>query len=104
VTINTSRDSRGLNGEPSEQAKLTQVTGRYPELAALAGHITGFAEMLTGRHHERLDAWIAAASAFLTCAPSLPASKRDHDAVRNGLTYALEFRNRQGQRRPDDQT
>ena len=50
-------------------ALFTQVTGCCPELAALAGHITGFAGMLTGRHGERLDAWISAS-----------------DAVRNGLT------------------
>ncbi len=71
-----------------EKATLKQVTVRCPELAALAGHITGFAEMLTGRHGERLDAWIAAAEA--SGLPSLRSFttglKHDYDAVKNGLT------------------
>jgi transposase len=47
-----------------------------------------FAEMLTGRHGDRLDAWIAAVESddpphlhrFVT------GLRRDYDAVRNGLT------------------
>jgi transposase len=71
-----------------EQAQLAAVLGRCPELHALAGHVTGFARILTGRHGGRLDAWMAAADAgdqpelhsFIT------GIRQDHDAVRNGLT------------------
>jgi transposase len=77
-------------GTLTSQDKLTlqQVTARCPHLAALAGHITAFAEMLTGRHGDRLDAWITAAAASdLPSLHSFTAGlKRDHDAVRNGLT------------------
>jgi transposase len=45
--------------DADEQVKLKEVLARCPHLDALAGHVTGFAEMLTGRHGERLDEWIA---------------------------------------------
>jgi transposase len=55
---------------------------------ALASHVTAFAEILTGRHGERLDDWIAAVEA--DDQPDLHSFtlgiKRDHDAVKNGLT------------------
>ena len=74
--------------DEEEKLKVKQVTEHCPELAALAGHITAFAEMLTSRHGERLDAWIADADA--SGLPDLRSFvtglKRDHDAVRNGLT------------------
>lgn len=34
-----------------------------PHLDALAGHVRTFAEMMTGRHGDRLDAWMALALA-----------------------------------------
>lgn len=55
---------------------------------ALAGHVTEFAKILTGRHGDRLDAWIAAVEA--DDQPDLHSFAHglghDHDAVVNGLT------------------
>jgi transposase len=74
--------------DEDEELKLKQVKERCPHLEALAGHVGEFAEMLTGRPGGRLDAWIAAADA--SDLPDLRSFatgiKRDHDAVRNGLT------------------
>jgi transposase len=74
--------------DPDELVKVNDVRARCPDLDALAGHVTAFAEMLTGRHGERLDAWITAVEAddlpdLHSFATGL---KRDYDAVRNGLT------------------
>lgn len=76
------------NLDADDQIKIKDVRARCPHLDALAGHVTTFAEMLTGRHGERLDAWIAAVEAddlpdLHSFATGL---KRDYDAVRNGLT------------------
>ena len=61
---------------------------RCPHLDALAGHVTEFAKILTARHGDRLDAWIAAAEA--DDQPDLHSFttglKQDHAAVLNGLT------------------
>ena len=72
----------------ADTSQLTQARARCPHLDALAGHVTEFAKILTGRHGHRLDDWITAAAAS-----DLPALhsfthglRRDHDAVRNGLT------------------
>jgi Transposase len=71
-----------------EQARLKDVRARCPHLDALADHVTEFAKILTGRHGERLDAWIAAAEA--DDQPGLHSFttglKQDHAAVLNGLT------------------
>jgi transposase len=74
--------------DADEQLKLKQVRATCPHLDALAGHVTSFAQMMTGRHGGRLDAWIAAVDA--NDQPDLHSFtaglKPDHDAVRNGLT------------------
>jgi hypothetical protein len=74
--------------DADERLKLKQVRATCPHLDALAGHVTAFAQMMTGRHGDRLDAWIAAVDA--DDQPDLHSFtaglKRDHDAVRNGLT------------------
>ena len=74
--------------DDDEKAKLAQVRERCPHLHALAGHVTGFAKILTGRHGDRLDDWIAAVEA--DDQPDLHSFtrglKHDHDAVINGLT------------------
>jgi Transposase len=74
--------------DADEQVKLKQVLARCPHLDALAGHVTAFAEMLTGRHGERLDEWIAKVQA--DDQPDLHSFttglNRDHAAVVNGLT------------------
>ena len=76
------------NLDAGEQLKLTQVRAACPHLDALRGHVEEFAKMLTGRHGERLDAWIAAVRAddlphLHTFANGL---ERDHAAVLAGLT------------------
>jgi transposase len=76
------------NLDAGEQLKLTQVRAACPHLDALRGHVEEFAKMLTGRHGERLDAWITAVRA-----DDLPhlhsfanGLERDHAAVLAGLT------------------
>jgi transposase len=71
-----------------ETAKLNTVKARSTHLNATAGHVTAFAEMMTGRHGEHLPAWIAAVE--LDDLPSLHSFtsgiRRDQAAVTNGLT------------------
>ena len=71
-----------------EKAKLAQARERCPHLDVLAGHVTGFAKIVTGLHGDRLDDWITAVEA--DDQPDLHSFarglKRDHDAVLNGLT------------------
>jgi hypothetical protein len=74
--------------DADEQLRRKQVLANCPHLEALAGHVTAFAELLTGLHGDRLDAWIdqvghADLPALRSCAAGL---KRDHAAVVNGLT------------------
>ena len=74
--------------DDDEKAKLAQVRERCPHLDTLAEHVTEFAKILTGRHGDRLDDWIAAVEA--DDQPELHSFARglrhDYDAVRNGLT------------------
>ncbi len=74
--------------DDDEKAKLGQVRERCPHLDTLAGHVTEFAKILTGRHGDRLDDWIAAVEA--DDQPDLHSFARglthDYDAVVNGLT------------------
>jgi transposase len=67
---------------------LKQVRARCPHLDDVADHVSGFAEMMAGRHGERLDAWIDRVEA--DDQPDLHrfanGVRRDHDAVLNGLT------------------
>ena len=73
-----------------ETAKLSQVKARSVQLNATAGHITAFAELMTGRHGEHLPAWITAVD--LDDLPHLHSFtrgiRRDQAAVTNGLTLA----------------
>jgi transposase len=75
--------------DPAGAAALGDIAARCPELSALAGHVTGFAKILTGRHGSRLDAWMTAVDAD----PGQPdlhsfttGIRQDYQAVRNGLT------------------
>jgi transposase len=74
--------------DDDEQAGLAQARERCPHLDQLAGHVTGFAKILTGLHGDRLDDWIAAVEA--DDQPDLHSFARglrhDHAAVPNGLT------------------
>jgi transposase len=76
--------------DADEQLQVKQVLAACPHLDATATHIGGFAEMRTGRHGERLDAWMAGVQA-----DDLPhlhrfvrGLKRDYPAVLNGLTLS----------------
>jgi transposase len=74
--------------DEQEQLGLKQVLAACPHLEATAGHVAGFADMLTGLHGERLDAWMDTVDAedlpylrsFVT------GLKQDYMAVVNGLT------------------
>jgi transposase len=76
--------------DAEEQLQLKQVLAACPHLETTATHVATFAEMLTGRHGERLDAWMAAVDEddlphlhrFVT------GLRRDYHAVRNGLTLS----------------
>jgi transposase len=76
--------------DADDQLMVKQVRAQCPHLDALADHITGFAEMMVGRHGERLDSWIAGVEA--DDQPDLHrfvnGLRRDEAAVRNGLTLA----------------
>src|SRR5262249_33231231 len=73
---------------PRNAAALAAIRAGCPELDALAGHVTAFAKILTGRHPGELDGWLAAAAA----GPGQPqlasfaaGIQMDYDAVRNAL-------------------
>jgi transposase len=74
--------------DADDQFTLKQVRARCPHLDDVADHVSGFAEMMVGRHGERRDAWIDRVEA--DDQPDLHrfanGVRRDHDAVLNGLT------------------
>jgi len=94
--------------DPDDQLALKQVRARCAHLDDTADHVTGFAEMMVGRHSERLDAWIDRVEA--DDQPDLHrfvnGIRRDHDAVLNGLTFGTQLRSGGGVSEPhqDDQT
>lgn len=71
-----------------ERTALGLVRGACPDLDRLVEHVRSFADMLTGRHGERLNNWIATVQA--DDQPQLHSYVRgllaDHDAVRAGLS------------------
>ena len=74
--------------EPGEQVRLKQVLAHCPQLDSAATRVAAFAEMMCGRHGERLDDWLIAVEA-----DDLPelrrfttGLRRDYDAVLAGLT------------------
>ena len=71
-----------------EQARLQQVLTQCPQLDAAATHVAAFAEMMCGRHGDRLDDWLTAVEADTLVPLQRFASglRRDYDAVRAGLT------------------
>jgi transposase len=74
--------------DADDQARIKDVRAACPHLDALAEHVTAFAEMMVGRHGERLDTWITAVDA--DDQPDLHrfvnGLRRDEAAVRHGLT------------------
>ncbi len=71
-----------------EATRLSQVKAHSAQLSAAAGHVTAFAEMMTGCHGEHLPAWLAAVD--LDNLPHLHSFtsgiRRDQATVANGLT------------------
>ena len=57
-----------------QQLQLKQVLTACPPLDATATHVATFAEILTERHGDRLDSWMAAVDAenLPTCTASSP--------------------------------
>lgn len=74
--------------DEDEQRDLTRVLDACPHLAATATHVRSFAQMLTGRHGERLDAWMQEVE--VDDLPYLRSFvnglRQDYTAVLNGLT------------------
>jgi transposase len=74
--------------DPRDAAKLRDLRRRDRDLDRLVKHVRAFAAMMTGRHGDRLDEWIAVVEDD-TLAPLAGFARnlrRDLDAVRNGLT------------------
>jgi transposase len=72
-----------------EQAQLAAVRARCPHIDALAGHVTGFAQMMTRRSGGKdLESWLTAVEA--SDQPELRSFaagiRKDQQAVTNGLT------------------
>jgi transposase len=74
--------------DADEQLKRKEALAHCAHLDALAGHVTAFADLLTGLHGDRLDNWITKVEGDdLPALRSFAAGlKRDHAAVVNGLT------------------
>jgi len=75
---------------PEEQEQLGQIKERCPHIQALAGYVTSFAEMMTGRTGSQdLEAWLTAIEAddgqpdLRSLATGI---RNDQQAVINGLT------------------
>lgn len=74
--------------QDEDAGKLHRLRERDPELDRLALYVRRFAAMMTGRHGDRLEDWIADAERD-TLAPLASFARnlrRDFDAVRNGLS------------------
>ncbi|CAM5647215.1 ISL3 family transposase [Streptomyces griseomycini] len=68
--------------------RLHRLRERNPELDRLTGHVRKFAVMMTARHGDRLEEWIAGVE-HDTLAPLAGFARnlrRDFDAVQNGLS------------------
>jgi transposase len=74
--------------DADQQLKRKQVLASCPHLEALASHVTAFAELMSGRHGDRLNAWITKVEHDeLPQLRSFAAGlKRDLAAVVNGLS------------------
>ena len=71
-----------------DATKLRGIRGRDPDLDRLTRHVRDFAIMMTGRHGDRLDAWISTVEddTLTPLAGFATHLRRDLDAVRHGLT------------------
>ena len=71
-----------------DAAKLRGVRRRAPDLNRLTRHVRAFAAMMTGRHGDRLEAWITSAEhdTLTPLAGFARHLRHDHDAVLHGLS------------------
>jgi transposase len=72
-----------------DAVKLRELRSRDRDFDRLVKNVRAFAVMMTGRHGDRLDGWIAAVEHDDTLAPLAGFARnlrRDLDAIRNGLT------------------
>jgi hypothetical protein len=72
--------------DPRDAVKLRELRSRDGDFNRLVKHVRAFAIMMTGRHGDRLDAWITTVE-HDTLAPLAGFARnlrRDLDAVRNG--------------------
>jgi len=75
--------------DPRDHAQLTAICSRCPQLSALAGHVTGFAAILTQRlGSDRLSSWLTAVEAGDQ--PELHSFaagiRQDYDAIASAVT------------------
>lgn len=70
-----------------DATKLYELRSRDRDINWLVKHVRDFAVMMTGRHGDRLDAWISTVEVdTLTPLAGFARNlRRDFDAVRNGL-------------------
>jgi transposase len=74
--------------DPRDAVKLRELRSRDRDFNRLVKHVRAFAIMMTGRHGDRLDAWITTVEhdTLVPLAGFARNLRRDLDAVRNGLT------------------
>jgi len=72
--------------DPRDAAKLRAIRDRDPD--RLTRHVRAFAAMMTGRHGDRLEAWITSAEhdTLTPLAGFARHLRHDHDAVLHGLS------------------
>ena len=74
---------------PAEDTtRLRLLRRRVPQLNRLTKHVRDFAIMLTGLHGDRLESWISTVErdTLRPLASFAHFLRRDHDAIRNGLS------------------
>jgi transposase len=74
--------------DPRDAAKLHAIRDRDADLDRLTRHVRAFAAMMTGRHGDRLEAWITSAEhdTLTPLAGFARHLRHDHDAVLHGLS------------------
>ena len=48
--------------DPDDTARLAEILNACPELAAVANHVRGFADMMNTKHGDRIHDWLDAVS------------------------------------------
>jgi transposase len=80
-----------MSWDSEEQETLDHLRQLHPEVDHAYELVQQFAQMLRSRTGEHLDAWLAqAANSNLPELQSFAAGiEKDHEAVRNGLTWSI---------------